>query len=168
MPAGDDRVRVQKNWERFLRNNPSHKPETVPYQMYEPCIVHNVGGTAIRQCGRRCVSHAIYKEMTGYLDHHEAWRCETDLGPRPVLFGHPYTVHIDNPGSVLRITEFLKKLPEESGDRIAVYIGPEKDSWYALNLCGVLIQHIDLPAIRGWLRVTTTGHRRVPSLQVVG
>ena len=167
MPAGDNRNRVQKNWERFLRNNPKHKPGGIPRQMCEPCIVHNIGGSVVRHCYQRCVSHTLYKEMAGYLDHHEGWRCETELGPRPVLFGHPYAVHIDDPDSARRITDFLRKLPDGSGDRIAVYIGPEADSWYQVNLCGVLIQHIDLPAIRGWLRVTTTGHHRVPKLQIV-
>ncbi|MCY4511194.1 MAG: hypothetical protein OXG35_30155 [Acidobacteria bacterium] len=163
MDPGKARDRAQKNWERFLRNNPSHKPSPVPRQIAEPCIVHNVAGHSERHCRWRCIGPELYRKLTSILDHGEGWHCVTDARPRPVLFGHPYT--IDDTDSAGTLADFLASLPDGAGHRIAVYIGPLDDSWYKVALHGVLMQDVDLPPIRGWMRVTTTSFHRVPRLQ---
>ena len=166
MPPGEGRDRAQKNWERFLRNNPRHRPGEIPRHSRMPCLVHNIAGGDHRHCFRRCISEELHEELRSYLDHSEGWHCDSRTGPRPVLFGHPYNVHDEYSGP--RFTEFLNKLPDGAGQWIAVHIGPREDSWYVLAVAGVLIQHIDLPPIRGWMRATATGQHRVPRLQPVG
>ena len=163
-----ERGRVQASWEQFIRTNPSHRPGSAGRDLDHACIVHRVGDLhQTKPCSGRCLDPDSYSELSRYRDHSEPWHCKVEGRKRPVIFGHSYEVFQDvRKLCVDKITQFLHQLPEGAGDRLAVYVGSDPESWYTIPLNGVLIQHQDLPPISGWLRITTSGSRMVPPLRV--
>ena len=89
------------------------------------------------------------------LDHEEAWHCTVRGKVDGVLFGQPYG--FERPYGCAETQRFLQKLPDNLGERIAIYHGGREDSWYVARCCGILIQNMELPAITGWYRVTVEG-----------
>ena len=93
-------------------------------------------------------------EIRRILDHQECWYCVHEEQRVPVLFAHPYGVFLGSIGGV-SIRKFLAKLPLEAGQHLAVHIGTVHNGWRGAGT-PVVIQHVDLPAIKGWSRITAT------------
>jgi len=114
------REQIQRNWERFLRNNPGYRPAPAPWSSPVPCIVHNIAAEAPRtRCtGRRCISEKARSRLRDLLDHSEPWHVVHDGHTVPVLFGHPYLV---SAGYGDELMELRRSLPPSRQDLAAAW-----------------------------------------------
>ena len=160
------RTQIQRNWERFLRNNPGYRPAPAPWGSPAPCIIHNIAAEAPRaRCIGLCINKKARRRLDELLDHEEPWHVVNDEHTVPVLFGHPYIV---NAGYGDELMEFLKELPEGAGEKLAIYMSKPEDSWYVAPTEGLFIQSRRIPPPRGWFEVTAHGTRWVPHVSTTG
>ena len=153
--SAEEKRRIQETWDRFLLSNPNHRAlarETTR----RPCIIHNLAEQRqAAPCVARCLTPKLYQELVGYLDHEEPWQCLDETGTaRDVLFGHPYLSV--GTSYVARLQEFLSDLPGRAGEKLAIYVSEDDDSWYRVPTSGIFIQHRTLPAIARWREITIT------------
>ena len=147
------RTTIQETWERFLQNNPRHRPGQAPGVSNRPCIIHNLaGGLPRARCITRCLTPALHQELGTYLDHEEPWHCTDDAGiSQPVLFAHPY-LPIEEHDK--RLMAFLRALPDRAGERLAIYVSTDEESWYVVPTTGMLIQNRMMTPIKHWQKIT--------------
>ena len=152
---------IQTNWERFLRENPAHRPGRANRTPYDPCPIHNLAaGAPAERCLPRCLDTKLSKALRAFLDHEEPWHVEHEGVRYPILFGHPYEVFAMS--CAPKLQAFLRALPDGAGDNLAFYVADDDVTWYTIPITGLFIQNRRLPAPRGWIEVTSTTVRTVP------